>query len=137
MNLQQKPRLKAIIGILYLMVMLPASNMATNNASARQPSISAQIESETAEGIITFTGLAINYEGQEYLCSYKMTAKRSGTSGQCNNQQKGTILLKPGNTTQLSKMTISVSTKDSYQITLEILFNETVIASDSLAYSPD
>lgn len=132
-----KPGLKAIVGILYLMVMLPASNMATINASDKQPSISAQIESQAEEGIITFTGLATNYGGQEFLCTYAMIAQRSGQAGQSTNQQSGAIHLKPGNTTQLSKMTISATSKDSYKVTLQILFNESVIASDSIEYSPD
>ena len=137
MNLQLKPGLRSIFGIIYLMVILPASNMTTIKASENQPDISAQIESQAGDGIITFTGLAINYGGQEYLCTYKMIARRSGQSGRCNNQQSGAIHLKPGNTTQLSKMTISATSADSYKVTLQIYFNESVIASDSLAYIPD
>lgn len=119
------------------MVAMPPSNMATNNLSDNNPTVSAQIESQIGDETITFTGLATNYGGQEYLCTYKMMANRKGQAGQSSNQQSGSVLLKPGKTTQLSKMTISATTEDSYKVTLQILFNESVIAIDSISYSPD
>lgn len=119
------------------MVAMPPSNMATNNLSDNNPAVSAQIESQIGDEAITFTGLATNYGGQEYACTYKMMAKRSGQAGQSTNNQSGSVLLKPGKTTQLSKTTISVTTDDSYKVTLLILFNESVIAADSIIYSPD
>ena len=119
------------------MVALSPSNMATNHTSDNNPAVSVQIESQMGDETITFTGLATNYGGQEYLCTYKMMAKRSGQSGQSTNQQSGTVLLKPGNTTQLSKTTISATTQDSYMVTLQLLLGGTVIASDSIAHSPD
>jgi hypothetical protein len=137
MHLRLKPNIKTIARILILMVAMPPSNMATNNLSDNDPTVSAQIESQIGDEAITFTGLATNYGEQEYLCTYKMVAKRNGQAGHSINQQSGSVLLKPGNTTQLSKTTISATTEDSYKVTLLILFNESVIASDSMLYSPD
>jgi hypothetical protein len=137
MNFRIKPNIKTIVRILFLMVAMPPSNMAMNNLSDKNPAVSAQIESQTGDGVITFTGLATNYGGQEYACTYKMMAKRNGQAGQSTNNQSGSVLLKPGKTTQVSKTTISATTEDNYKVTLQILFHESVIASDSIIYHPD
>jgi len=65
---------------------------------------------------------------------YKLEAKKSGNSGAANILQAGSVPLPSQEEKCLSRLGLSVSPKDHYQITLEVYKDGKLVGEDAVFY---
>ena len=76
------------------------------------------------------SGQAFNKSEISKSLSYRLAVIKKGISGQSNNEQKGRIVLEPGQKKGLSKSTVNLNEKDTTVILLLIYEDEKLVGKD-------
>jgi len=94
----------------------------------------AWIEVEYKNSYLKIRALCFNNTSEDEVLRYKLQAKKSGKSGTVNTSQSGSVCIPSQEKKCLSKLTLGISPKDCYQITLEVYKDGKLVAEDSVFY---
>lgn len=124
--------MKNLYKIFALTLILFAMNM---NAQDEKNAVSAKIESNFVEGMMSLKGTASNKSNSYKELNYLFVSiKRGGTGNLSNNKQSGKFTLKPEETKTLSQMTVNIQKNDALKVFLYIKDDQTdqLVSKDSL-----
>lgn len=96
----------------------------------------AWIEVEYKGPYLKIRAFCFNNTSEDEVLRYKLEATKSGKSGTANIFQAGSVHIPSQEKRCLSKVTLGVSPKDHYQITLEVYKDGKLAAEDSVFYPP-
>jgi len=96
----------------------------------------AWIEVEHKDSYLKIRAFCSNNTSEDEVLSYKLEAKKSGKSGTANISQAGSVYIASQEKKCLSQSTLTVSSKNYYQITLEVYKDGKLVAEDSVFYPP-
>ena len=77
-----------------------------------------------------------NNTPEDEVLSYKLEVRKNGKGGTANISQAGSVYIPSQEKKCLSKVTLGISPKDHYQITLEVYKDGKLVAGDSVFYPP-
>lgn len=94
----------------------------------------AWIAIEYKDSYLKVEAFCFNNTSEDEVLRYKLEAKKSGKSGAANILQAGSVHLPSQEKKCLSRLVLSVSPKDHYQIKLEVYKDGKLVAEDSIFY---
>ena len=89
---------------------------------------------EYEDSYLKIRAFCFNNTLKDEVLRYKLEAKKSGKSGTAHSCQSGSVYIPSQEKKCLSQLTLGVSPKDHYQITLEVYKDEKLVAEDSVFY---
>ena len=75
-----------------------------------------------------------NNTAQDVVLRYELKAKKTGNAGRAETSQTGSVEITSGKKKCLSRLGLSVSANDRYQIELKLYKDEKLVAEDFVSY---
>lgn len=96
----------------------------------------AWIAIEYKDSYLKIRPFCFNNTSEDEVLRYKLEVRKNGKGGTANISQSGSVCIPSQEKKCLSKVTLRVSPKDHYQITLEVYKDGKLVAEDSVFYPP-
>jgi hypothetical protein len=94
----------------------------------------AWIAIETDASGIKVDAYCFNETSQDAVLRYELKAKKTGKAGKAQTSQSGSVEVAGGQQKRLSRLDLSVSAQDRYQIDLKVYKDVELVAEDSISY---
>jgi hypothetical protein len=97
----------------------------------------AWLETEIEDTQLLIQGRFGNNTDENITIFYILTTKRSGGSGNSKSTQSGEHTVEPGDTIDLSKVSVNIAPGDCYSLSLNVFANDILIAKDFVTHCMD
>jgi hypothetical protein len=97
----------------------------------------AWLETEIEDTRLIIQGRFGNNNDERITIYYTLTTERTGGSGHSKTTQSGEHTVEPGDTVDLSKVSVNIAPGDCYSLALNVFANDTLIAKDFVTHCMD